>query len=78
MTAPANPCCTRLGATRIPRVEELVGRRSPFGPTKLFDLMIVALLENGGPMTFDAVVARLEGAGAYSLGGDISLSLKKS
>jgi hypothetical protein len=78
MTGSSNAYCARLGVTRIPRVEEFVGRRGPFGPTKLFDLMIVALLENGEPMTFDSVVARLDKAGARSPVGDLPLSLKKS
>src|SRR3990172_13002450 len=40
-----NAYCDRLKTLRIPRVEEFVGRRGPFGPITIFDLTIVALLE---------------------------------
>jgi len=73
-----NAYCDRLKTLRVPRVEEFVGRRGPFGPVTLFDLTIVALLENGGPMTLESVAGRLEEAGAHSGAGDMILSLKKS
>ena len=74
----SNAYCDRLKTLRVPRVEEFVGRRGPFGPVTLFDLTIVALLENGGPMTLESVAERLQEAGAHSGAGDMILSLKKS
>ena len=73
-----NAYCDRLQTLRVPRVEEFVGRRILLGTATLFDLMIVALLENGGPMSLEAVAKRLEKAGARSGVGDMLLSLKKS
>jgi len=73
-----NVYCERLETLRVPRVEEFVGRRVLLGHANLFDLMIVALLENGGPMALEAIAERLWEAGAESGAGDMLLSLKKS
>jgi hypothetical protein len=73
-----NAYCERLDTLRVPRVEEFVGRRVLLGRATLFDLMIVALLENGGPMALESIAARLLEAGADSKTGDMLLSLKKS
>jgi hypothetical protein len=73
-----NAYCDRLEIHRVPRVEEFVGRRILLGTAKLFDLMIVALLENGGPMSLEGVAERLSRAGARSGARDMLLSLKKS
>ncbi len=44
----------------------------------LFHLMVVALLERGGPMTVEEIAERLTAAGAIAGSGDMVLSLKKA
>lgn len=71
--AESNPYCERLGVP-VPRVEDALGRRD----AKLFHLMIVALLERGGPMSVEEIGARLETAGAMAPSGDLVLALRKA
>lgn len=73
-----NRYCDRLGID-VPDPESLVGRRDRLGsPIKLFQLMVVALLERGEPMSLDELVARLEAAGVWSEIGDLAHSLRKA
>ena len=45
---------------------------------KLFHLMVVTLLEQGGPMALEAIVERLNAAGITAATGDLATSLLKS
>ena len=58
----------------MPRVEDFVGRRD----VGLFRLMVVALLERGGPLEIEEVADRLERAGADAPTGDLVFSLRKA
>ncbi|WP_437572712.1 hypothetical protein [Sorangium sp. So ce542] len=73
MNPPQNRYCERLGIA-VPRVEDVAAQ----GTAKLFHLMIVALLERGGPMTLDEIAERLESAGVLAETGDLAHSLKKA
>lgn len=68
-----NVYCGRLGIS-VPNVERELQRKSP----KLFHLLVVALLENGGPMSMQEIGSRLLEAGFLPRTGDIMLSLKRS
>ena len=67
-----NRYCDALGIP-APRVEDHI----PGGIVKLFHTMVVALLEHGGPMTMDEIVARLEAAGLDTPSG-LRVSLAKA
>ena len=73
MTAKTNHYCDRLDLP-VPRLEEFVGRRD----IKLFDLMVVALLEHGAPLSSELLAARLTAAGVEAATGDMAYSLKKA
>lgn len=73
MAAKTNRYCERL-KVQVPRVEDFVGKPN----VKLFDLLLVALLEHGEPLFDEEVAARLLSAGAWAPGGDMVVSLKKS
>lgn len=68
-----NVYCERLNLS-VPRVEDFLGNRE----CKLFDLLIVALLEHGAPLLIEQIAARLMAAGAQSPTGDMAYSLKKA
>jgi hypothetical protein len=72
--ASANRWCARLGLAALPRVEDFAGRRQ----TKLFHLMVIALLERGAPMTIEEIAARLCEAGVTAATGDLAHSLRKA
>ncbi|XXY47234.1 hypothetical protein WME91_45245 [Sorangium sp. So ce269] len=73
MSPAQNRYCERLGIA-VPRVEDVAAQ----GTAKLFHLMIVALLERGGPMTLDEIAERLEVAGVLAATGDLAHSLRKA
>ncbi|WP_437946123.1 hypothetical protein WME98_35690 [Sorangium sp. So ce296] len=73
MSPAQNRYCERLGIA-VPRVEDVAAQ----GTAKLFHLMIVALLERGGPMTLDEIAERLEAAGVVAETGDLTHSLRKA
>ena len=73
MTVPSNLYCERLDLP-VPRLEEFVGKRD----IKLFDLLVVALLEHGAPISSEFLVARLTSAGVEAATGDMAYSLKKA
>ncbi|XXT22386.1 hypothetical protein WME94_12580 [Sorangium sp. So ce429] len=73
MSPAQNRYCERLGIA-VPRVEDVAGQ----GTAKLFHLMIVALLERGGPMTLDEIAERLGAAGVVAETGDLAHSLRKA
>lgn len=73
-SATGNRYCERAGLTSVPRVEDALVR----GTANLFQLMVVALLERGGPMTVEEIADRLTDAGAVAGTGDMVLSLKKA
>lgn len=68
-----NSYCQKLGIA-VPRVEDAVPRRG----MNLHGLMVVALLERGGPMTIEEIADRLELANAACKSGDMALSLTKA
>jgi hypothetical protein len=57
MTPAPNRYCERLGIP-VPHVDDVAGRPE----VTLSHLTVVALLERGGPMTFEEIAARLERA----------------
>jgi hypothetical protein len=67
------PYCARLNVL-IPRIEDFVGTRN----IKLFDLLVVALLERGELTAIEALADRLVAAGAEAATGDMVYSLKKA
>src|SRR6266540_5896429 len=69
-----NRYCERLGLASVPRVEDVLGRDK----VNLFHLMVVALLERGGPMAVEEIAERLTDAGATAESGDTALSIKKA
>lgn len=71
-TPPGNRYCARLGLDPVPRVEDALARPG----IKLFHLVVVALLERGGPMPLEAVVERL--AAAVARRDDLRLSVVKA
>ena len=68
-----NHYCARLSLP-APRVEDFVGARN----AKLFDLLVVAIIEHGGPISLEAVAKRLVAAGAQAATGNMVYSLKKA
>ena len=54
MTAKTNHYCDRLDLP-VPRLEEFVGKRD----IKPFDLLVVALLEHGAPLSSELLITRL-------------------
>lgn len=74
LSATGNRYCERVGLTSVPRVQDVLGRDE----INLFHLMVVALLERGGPMTVEEIAERLTGAGAVAGSGDLVLSLEKA
>ena len=54
MASGPNSYCARLNLP-VPRVEDFVGLRQ----IKLFDLLVVALLERGQPTSLEAIATRL-------------------
>ena len=73
MASESNNYCLRLNLP-VPRIEDFVGLRE----IKLFDLMVVALLEHGAPLPFELLAVHLVAAGAESPTGDMAYSLKKA
>lgn len=69
-----NRYCERVGLTSVPRVEDVLSRNE----VNLFHLMVVALLERGGPMAVEEIAERLTGAGSVAGSGDMALSLKRA
>ncbi|MFN7135891.1 MAG: hypothetical protein ACK4N5_27750, partial [Myxococcales bacterium] len=53
-----NPWCATLGI-QPPRLEQVAGHRE----ANTYSLLLVALLERGGPMTLEEVAERFERAG---------------
>ncbi len=74
-----NAYCERLGIA-VPSVDDAIDRADAvYGtPPKLLHLMVVALLEHGGPMAVEDIATRVEDAGAVAPTGDMELSLKKA
>jgi hypothetical protein len=58
MATEPHPYCARLNVA-VPRVEDFVDASK----AKLFDLLVVALLERNEPMSLEAVASRLLAAG---------------
>ncbi len=73
MEQSGNAYCNSLRIS-IPRVEDVMKEKG----VVLFHLMVVALIEKGGPMTLQEIVSRLSLAGVRSRIGDISQSVLKS
>jgi hypothetical protein len=73
MASETNNYCTRLSVP-VPRLEDFVGRRD----IKLFDLLVVALLEHGAPLPIELLAGHLVAAGAESETGDMAYSLQKA
>ena len=65
--------CARLNL-QVPRIEDFVSKRQ----IKLFDLLVVALLEHGAPLSIEAIATRLVAAGAEASTNDMVYSLKKA
>ena len=57
MTSLHNRYCQHLGIP-VPRIEDVAGRPE----VTLFQLVVMALLERGGPMTLEEIAARLDRA----------------
>jgi hypothetical protein len=72
-----NAWCEALGVD-VPDVAAVAAGQSPFGRVRLSELVVVALVENGGPMTDAEVLDRLRAAGVASAHGDLAKSLKRS
>src|SRR6516164_1186857 len=68
-----NTYCERLRLP-VPRLEDVVGQHR----IRLFHLMLVALLEQGGPMGLDDLAGRLRLAGVVAASGDLGLSLQRA
>jgi hypothetical protein len=68
-----NHYCSRLKVP-IPQLAEFAARPE----LKLFDLVVVALLEHGAPLSVEQLAARLSAAGVRSATGDMALSVKKA
>ena len=68
-----NPYCERIGI-RAPVLEELTSIKD----LKLFHFMVLAILENSGPMPLESIAERLESIGLTSRLGDLLASLKKA
>ena len=73
VTAKTNHYCDRLDLP-VPRLEEFVGKRD----IKLFDLLVVALLEHGAPLSSELLAARLTAVGVEAATGDMAYSLQKA
>ncbi len=72
-----NAWCVALDVD-VPDVAEVASRKTPYGPVRLADLVVVALVEQGAPMTEADVVAHLAAAGVSTGTGDLEKSLKRS
>jgi hypothetical protein len=72
-----NAWCVSLGVD-VPDVATVAARKSVFGPVRLADLVVVALIENGGPLSDDEVLQRLREAGIDDTKGDLAKRLKRS
>ncbi|MEK7373067.1 MAG: hypothetical protein AAB265_16590, partial [candidate division NC10 bacterium] len=57
MSTTGNRYCERAGLTSVPRVQDVLGRDE----VNLFHVMVVALLERGGPMTVEEMEGVLAG-----------------
>ena len=68
-----NPYCEKLEIP-VPSVDTLASLSN----ISLFHLMVVALLEEGRPLSLDAIAERLLSAGATSAIGDMKKSLLKA
>jgi len=73
MASESNSYCLRLNLP-VPRIEDFVGLRE----IKLFDLIVVALLEHGAPLPIELLAVHLVSAGAEAPTGDMAYSLKKA
>lgn len=67
-----NKYCDKIGMP-APRVEDFAAKKN----VKLFHLVIIALLERGGPMTLDEIADRLEDADVFPPSGDWETSIVK-
>lgn len=68
-----NRYCERLAISR-PAVEHFIGRRD----TSLLRLIVLALLEHGGPLSMEEIADRLLDAGVRAPSGDMVRSLRKA
>ena len=73
MPSSAKTYCARLNIP-VRRVEEFLDKKD----VKLFDLLVVALLERGGPVTLEEIADRLSAAGVQAGTDDMVYSLKKA
>ena len=73
MASESKNYCQRLNLP-VPQIEDFVSRRE----IKLFDLIVVALLEHGAPLSIESLAVRLAAAGAEAPTGDMAYSLKKA
>jgi hypothetical protein len=73
MPSSANTYCARLNIP-VRRVEDFLDKKD----VKLVDLLIVALLERGGPATLEQIADRLSAAGVQAGTDDMVYSLKKA
>lgn len=73
MTTTGNAYCDRLDI-EVPGLEKILRTTN----LKLFHLMIVALLEHGGPMSLDRFVTRFLEAGLDAHPDDLAVSLEKA
>jgi hypothetical protein len=72
VTTASNPYCDAIGI-RPPRIED--ARSSP--DANYYSLLLVALLERGGPMTLEEAAARFVDAGVAATAEEALASLKK-
>jgi hypothetical protein len=72
-----NAWCAALGVD-VPDVAAVATRKTPYGPVRLSELVVVALVEKGAPMTDAEVVAHLSAAGVSAGTGDLAKSLKRA
>ena len=72
-----NEWCVFLGID-VPDVAAVAVGKSAFGPVRLSDLFVVAILENGAPMSDEEVLQRLREAGIDDAKGDLAKRLKRS
>jgi hypothetical protein len=71
-----NRYCGRVGLASVPRVQAVLDQDLDKDDINLFRLMVVALLEHGGPMTVEETAERLSRAGAVARSGNMVLALK--
>lgn len=67
-----NAWCIALGVD-VPDIATVAGRKSVFGPMRLADLVVVALIAHGAPLSDDEVLQRLREAGINDTSGAFSM-----